>query len=1221
MRNSIEHSNVKAQPRTVLELRSLALVAAFVLCISVSGLAQDAGTILGTVTDTSGAVIPGVKVTVTNSEKAVNREVTSSSSGEYVVPKIPLGNYTVTAEAHGFQKLLRTGIFLDAGQTLKVDLQLTLGQVTQEITVSGEVQRVNTESGAVNTVITAKQVTDLNLNGRNFTALTMLVPGAASNNAFDSLHMGFGSGQERISFNGSRENDVNVEVDGGNNNDEWGGGRNVVTFPNIDAIQEFSITTSNYGADVGKRNGALVQVVTKGGTKDFHGTAFEFVRNNDLDANDYFVNRIIHPASAGANFNAPKQPVKWNLFGYNIGGPVYIPGGYNADKTKTFFFWSESWARYREGNSYGVTGPVLTANTPTLRMRQGDFSECDPASANYVAYVASGCVIPKNPANGLPMDTLAGAGYAVDPNATAILNGLIPLPNNGLLNGFVDAPNLPNNYRQEDIRVDQNVGTKTSMFGRFTQENHQFLATGGTYDTLELHYGLTSKSATYHIIYNIKSNLLNEVIVGWENDWQHYNTQAGPTSPAKSLLKPSTWTAGTLFAANKTVPAGIVLPYVTVSGGTPDGFTMASSGLNNINTYHPSMTVKDNVIYNIGKMNLKMGIYLLDSHATDYTSTANYPQGVFNFNTGSTLTTGDGLADMLLGRIASYGEGSPIVGGKPIGGFGLVRDRMKSFEPYFQDDWKITRRLTINLGVRWQYRWGLTEGSHPTQATDFYPAEYSRTAAATLGFSPTKSIIINRGTGSDYTSYGNGLVQCGSGGTPTGCINPYYGAFGPRFGFAYDPKGDGKTAIRGGFGVFYDVGYGHTPGPVASAGGPPTTLSPTISNIDGYTNITGGLIGPVGFNAWDPKERRPMINNYNLTIEHEFTGNNVFTLAYVGMFSRRLDASRNINQIGLNATTMNVPALAGTSGCDSSGNCNVQAILIHQAISEVNFFRPFLDYGQIRFLNDTGTSNYNSLQATYRHTFGHGLTVSTAYTWEHSLDLITDGTTTNATDYLSNLERWYSNGDLDRRQLVQASYVYDLPFFRNHPNHFVRNGIGGWHLSGISSFFTGVPVDFSCTESGYQTGIGTSGRCNTGNYGIAKGTITDSRYGSVPQWFDPAQITMASLSQMNADGAPGMFGYMARNALHGPGRNDFDMALLKDFGLPWFRGEQAKLQFRFETYNTFNHTQFKTINASCSSTTPFGSNCSGPTNGNLGNGEVASAWQPRQIQLGLKFVF
>jgi hypothetical protein len=263
---------------------------ALLFFLAVNAWCQDQATILGIVTDSSGAVVADAKVTVANSQRGFTRQTRSNSDGEYTVAKVPIGSYEITAEAPGFQRLLRTGITLDVGQTLRADLQLTVGEITQEVTVTGNVA-IETQSGAVSTVITGEQVKDLNLNGRNWMSLTMLVPGVSpmNENNFNPVRAGFGSSQLIVSFSGSRVNDSNVEVDGGNINNEPGGGRNNVIFPVIDSIAEFNIATSTYGADVGKRPGASIQIATKSGTKSFHGTAYEFVRNDAMDANNFFL--------------------------------------------------------------------------------------------------------------------------------------------------------------------------------------------------------------------------------------------------------------------------------------------------------------------------------------------------------------------------------------------------------------------------------------------------------------------------------------------------------------------------------------------------------------------------------------------------------------------------------------------------------------------------------------------------------------------------------------------------------------------------------------------------------------------------------------------------------------------------------------------------------------------------------------------------------------------
>jgi Carboxypeptidase regulatory-like domain len=326
----MESSSDSTRSRSLLALapswRLTAATAAMLLCLLGTSMAQDQATMNGTVTDRTGAVVPNVKITVSDAEKGVTRDTVSNSAGDYTVAKIPLGTYTVTAEATGFQKLLRTAIQLTAGQTLRVDLQLQVGQVTQEVTVAGNAPKVVTENGAVSDVVSNQQVTQLNLNGRVWMSLVTLLPGVSPLNDknFNPLHLGFGSTQMIVSFNGSRANDANVEIDGGNVQNEPRGGRNIVVFPNIDSIAEFRVTTSDYGADIGKRPGAVIEVVTKSGTRDFHGTAYEFLRNDDLDANPFFINRTIHPSGSAfnPNYNAPKQPLKWNIFGFNFGGPV-----------------------------------------------------------------------------------------------------------------------------------------------------------------------------------------------------------------------------------------------------------------------------------------------------------------------------------------------------------------------------------------------------------------------------------------------------------------------------------------------------------------------------------------------------------------------------------------------------------------------------------------------------------------------------------------------------------------------------------------------------------------------------------------------------------------------------------------------------------------------------------------------------------------------------------
>jgi hypothetical protein len=296
----------------------------------------------------------------------------------------------------------------------------------------------------------------------------------------------------------------------------------------------------------------------------------------------------------------------------------------------------------------------------------------------------------------------------------------------------------------------------------------------------------------------------------------------------------------------------------------------------------------------------------------------------------------------------------------------------------------------------------------------------------------------------------------------------------------------------------------------------------------------------------------------------------------------------------------------------------VQQVLINAEEPNI-FFVPYEGYGTITMQQDTAISNYNSLQAEFRHTFSHGLTMQSAYTWSHSLDNSSSAGYQSSIDD-TNLYRWYATSDFNRTQMWVTNFVYDVPFFRHSSNPFARQVLGGWSISDITSFLSGPPMSIGCGINGMSSGIGEGIMCNTlGTLGVNKSTINDPQFGPTPGWFNPANIGQPLVSQLASNGEPGMFGYGGRNILRGPGRNNFDMALLKNFQTPWFSGEHSTIQFRLETFNTFNHPQFQYINAFCSGATAPGSPCNGANN--IGNGEVSSAWSPRIVQLALKLLF
>jgi hypothetical protein len=1205
--------------------RAILLFGTILFFVSLTAWAQDTATIVGAVLDSTGAVIPGAKVTVANAAKGFHRDLVANAAGEWNAYKIPLGDYVITAEAPGFQKLVRSGITVAVGQTLRVDLQLTVGQVTQEVTVTGNITRVETETAAISDVVTGHQIANLELNGRNWVTLALLVPGASPRNDLDTSHVGV-AGNSNVSFNGGRTQYNNWEVDGGPNTDE-GSASTFNTYPSLDTIAEFRISTSNFGADMGKHAGATIEVATKSGTRDFHGAAFEYVRNNKFDANPWFVNREINPPGG----NAPITPRKWNDYGYNLGGPFYIPGHYNTDKSKTFFFWSENWRKYREGT-------VVGGNVPTTRMRTGDFSEChgpgllnptDPGSPNYNP-VISGCTLPT--VGGVKVDTVA-----VDQHAQTLMDAFIPLPNSGVT-GYIQAPSTATNWRQEQIRVDQNIGEKTRVFVRYTQDawNTVIVPTlwqWGSYDTVGTPFGGPGKSAVLNIAHTFKPNLMNEFVMGYTVDHIVLNYQVGASSVSGTLAKPDWWNATTnnFFAPNKAVDQ---IPDIAVCGGIPFCIWEGTGGYNPWYNSNPIITWKDNLAYTVGKHTLKLGFFLEKYRKNEQFGAP--VQGSYQFGGGwGSNSTGNGLADMFLGRISSYSEGTRTVGGVPVGGYAKGYWRMTAFEPYIQDDWKISRKLTLNLGARYYLFTRIHDVGRPTIDSSFIPGLYNPDVEKLLlsngNFDNTPAALAS-GHVHDFTTNGNGLMECGTGAILKGCQTPYYWTLAPRFGFAYDPWGNGKTVIRGGYGIYFEMGNGNEAQTEGMEGNPPAVAAPGVSSVTGYASpdLAPGSYGPPGIATIPYSQKWGSVQQFSFGVQHEFRGNNVLGVSWVGSLGRHLARGRDINQIPVGIGNVYVPALEDGTNCgivDPAGSghllCDVQTILInHSPTSNSNFFRPYVGYGGITQKENTAVSSYNSLQVSFRHVFGYGLTFQTSYTWAHAID---DDSSTYSNGQIggvdaSNLSRWKATSDMNRTHVLVLNYVYAMPFFKNSSGP-VKSILGGWTISGITSFFSGEPVMFGCGIANHSSGIGGNINCNTvGNLQIKKGTYLDPEYGPTPSWFDAGAIAQPTLDQLRADGQPGMFGYMGRNPLTGPGRNNWDLALLKDFQLPWFKAEHSTLQFRLETFNTFNHPQWRGISVGCSDQTAPGAPCNDEAN-NRGNGTVNRAWDSRIMQLGLRFSF
>src|SRR5436309_7855762 len=771
VRISIGGLNVKgnsdfSNPRkNILGAAWLAFVGLIIaLALPLASHAQDTGYISGTVTDKSGAAVVGAEVVITNTVGSLTRTTTTNADGAYVVAGLPGASYNISVTAKGFQKYSATNVVLDVAQKIRVDVQLTVGAVTEVVEVTGEsVAQVETTSSDLTSTITGKQIDQLVLNGRNFTQLVNLAPGVVNQTGQDEGTVGV-YGNVAYSMNGGRTEYNNWELDGGDNMDN-GSNATLNVYPNPEAIAEVKVLTSNYGAQYGRNASGTVEVETKSGGSSFHGSAFEYLRNDIFNARSW---------DEGADPTQPKAPYKKHDFGYTVGGPIFIPHHYNSDKKKTFFFFSEEWRREKNPST-------ILQNVPSDAERAGDFSELCPGTdcPNQNGF---------NPA-AIPVTAVGQA-----------LESLIPVANT-VNNGFpavLQTVSLPTTWREELIRVDHNLTSNYRLTFRYIHDSWQTqvpspLWGNGTTNFQNVTTSFVGPGSSFvaRLNANISPTLLNEFVASYTGD-HIFLTTGGP------VALPSGFTMGAIFNNG----FGGKLPAIDLSGNAAYGGGFGQdSGYFPWHNANPTYTYRDNMTKILGTHTFQFGAYIVFAQKNE----ANSPnvQGILTFDTGDpTVTTGNSFADLLLGNVASYQQWTAEK---------QYYDRYRIVEPYFQADWRITKRLTLNLGLRVSL-YG-TYRERYRQAFNFDPTAF--VAANKPGFNGDGSLNTGAGTGNPL----NGFVQCGgTGGTfplvpgsafPTvsvgsssnaGCLKGHLFNPAPRIGFAFDPKSNGKLAIRGGYG-------------------------------------------------------------------------------------------------------------------------------------------------------------------------------------------------------------------------------------------------------------------------------------------------------------------------------------------------------------------------------------------------------------------------------------
>jgi hypothetical protein len=1021
----------------------------------------------------------------------------------------------------GFNTMERTGVVLDAASRRTVNFTLTVGAVAESVTVSAAVQQVQTMSGDVGTVIDDTQWKQIPMNGGNYTQMLRTIAGAATLTLDPMGVRDTGLSTTQSSVNGIRVRSMNYQLDGGNNLDE-GSYMNQMVNPSLESIAEVKVEASSFSAEFGDYAGAMVNVVSKSGTNQFHGSAFEFVRTNAFDARSFFAQRV--------------ESLHFNDFGWTLGGPVYIPNKWNADKSKLFFFYSEEF-------KYFHRGATNVSTVPTLAERSGNF-------------LNSGMTAPVDLLNGVPFPNQVVPASRWSTNGPLLLKPY-PVPNyTGSSGNYVFTANSITDSREELVRVNYNVSQKTQAVFAFTGDDKFYIVDGVANTTLGIEPGQRSRPgriASANLTHTFSPTMVNvfSMVYGYNQIYASPTNQA-MTRTALGLtytpLYPADW--------YNQAPAVSIANFTGY--GPPDSAIYADNHFN----------WRDDFSKVMGAHTLKFGTYIARIRRSSTSKAAVW--GTVAFNTSTVNTTKNAIADVLLGNFQTYTEAQSDP---------LYYERELEAEFYAQDSWRVNHRLTLELGVRYSLTPPFID--RLDQQSTFVPALYS--AAQAPQVNPSTGLLVP-GTGNPY----NGIAIFGSGwpaaaqgripqasnqalnslfaGLPRGGTDTNYKNFAPRIGIAYDLFGNGKTSVRTGFGIFYDRLWSDII--MGNIQNPPFMNVPTIynGNIDNLSGTVPAGVPP-SLNMYPQHQPTPRIMNYNFGLQQALGENVIVEANYVGNEVRHDPQIINVNQLPV-----------GTLYAPGNSSINVNAL------------RPYLGYANINTQGGSqGTTmadntNYNGLQVTARRRARNGIAYSVSYTFSRNLDL-TSGTPQDS--YNAKVD--YGLASIHRKHALNIGYVYELPFFA-HSKALLHQTLGGWSLSGVTSFQSGAPNSITVSQDIAGIGVASSRATVIGDPNLPAGQRT------VAHWFNTAAfLPVASMTK-------GKFGNSGRDILIGPGFQNWDVSVGK-----WFNfSEHSRLEFRADAFNTFNHPNFTSIGTTATSSN-FGS--------------VTAAGPGRVLSLAMKLVF
>lgn len=1105
--------------RRNVRLAALLMYASFCLIgFGASGWAQvsTTGMIRGTVTDPKGGVVAAAEVVVLNEQTKLENHTVTNDSGSFAVPGLDPGTYQVTVTEKGFQTYRAKNVVLNQAQVATVDALLKVGQVTESVDVEAGAAQVQTSTPEVSSQVDATQVSTLPLNGRNYQSLSFLMPGVTNQSPDTASHQGGFLTSNTISVNGMGVDGTQYFLDGIWNMNTGSMNQTTIT-PNPDTIEEVRVLQNNFGSQYSLNGPNVLLLQTKSGTNTFHGTAYEYLRNEAFDARNYFN-------------NGTKGALKQSIFGYTVGGPLVIPGHFNTNRDKVFFFWSQQWVIEHIGN-------ILRGPDATQDERNGAFTTpiTDPTTCDKVTKLCQSFPLNAQGEYQIPSNRL-------NQQSLIFLNAVAPLPNDpagGFIN-YVNATPTINHQRDDEIKVDYNINSKLKLMA-------EYLDSRQTNDTATQTFAVSTLFSTTRQPFTTPNQLAQvRLTQAWTPSFVN-TTSISMNNYIVNLDVSGLVNRSDISGFQSTLPYnGLLserLPEVNFGGGWP---TLGVSFI--LPLHHASDledTFSDDASWLRGNHLLQFGTQYVRGTKRQNGFAATAGEWLF-----SGAFTGNAMADFLLGDAQNFTQQNTEI--RSVQHYPIL-------SPYFQDQWKANRRLTLTLGIR--YAWSPIP-TFKNLVSNLIPSL----------FNPANAPIVNpNGTFTATPTYdpNNGLVFGGvTPGYPANYTNKYNNHWNPTFGFAYDLLGDGRTSLRGGAAMthyFYFYASCSSQCPLNY----PTTFSQTIVGPP-FPNPVGNFLRATvpPLHIQDLNFKEAQITNYSLSLQHEFKGRWLATIAGAG-------------------NTL----LHGTVNADANqprpgGGFDFNPIINTGTVSEYAFGEPFPGYGQLQDVVSPTTIRWNALELSVQHPFSHGFFISGAYTWQKGIAVTRDTSGETTSSYGGVQDFYHPNNDRGPSlttpfHVFAFSATWNLPWFGSAKLE--RAVLGGWQLSNVTTIQSGFPMD---------PGLGTGNRGLATRPDLVPG-VSISGPKTVNEWFNTSAF---------AAPAAGFFGNAPTGSIIGPGTVNFDIALYKNFRVT----ERTKLQFRSNFYNIFNHPNFNGV---------------ATTLGAGDFGQVTSARDPRIIEFALRFEF